>query len=462
MKPEETAAAGQTGSLPGSIEEAVAAYSSVMATRQVPIKARKHFVRWISQFDDYRVATLRRSFRTCTNLDVAEFLRERQEQSSLAAWQLKQAQEAIVLFLRNVICLDEIDTRSVSALAVSTDGTAIDPAGMRDVRARVDTTRAEWSQQVQRALRTQHYAFATEKAYLDWLDRFVVFHREKDPRTLGTIEIRAFLEYLALERNVAPGTQNQAFSALLFAFSKVFLVELGDLSTTARAKGDQRLPVVLTMDEVDQVLNLMSGLSLLVAQLLYGAGLRVSEALRLRVKDVDFGYEQIVVRDTKGNEDRVTYLPEVVQDALTEQIAYSLELHTNDLAAGHGRVWLPYALAEKYPNASTEPGWQYVFPATRLSIDPRSGETRRHRQNESLIQKSVKRAVHEAGIRKQATCHTLRHSFATHAIQSGSDIRTVQELLGHKDVSTTMIYTHVLNRPGVSGKSPLDQRRKPR
>ena len=462
MKPEETAAAGQTGSLPGSIEEAVAAYSSVMATRQVPIKARKHFVRWISQFDDYRVATLRRSFRTCTNLDVAGFLRERQEQSSLAAWQLKQAQEAIVLFLRNVICLDEIDTRSVSALAVSTDGTAIDPAGMRDVRARVDTTRAEWSQQVQRALRTQHYAFATEKAYLDWLDRFVVFHREKDPRTLGTIEIRAFLEYLALERNVAPGTQNQAFSALLFAFSKVFLVELGDLSTTARAKGDQRLPVVLTMDEVDQVLNLMSGLSLLVAQLLYGAGLRVSEALRLRVKDVDFGYEQIVVRDTKGNEDRVTYLPEVVQDALTEQIAYSLELHTNDLAAGHGRVWLPYALAEKYPNASTEPGWQYVFPATRLSIDPRSGETRRHRQNESLIQKSVKRAVHEAGIRKQATCHTLRHSFATHAIQSGSDIRTVQELLGHKDVSTTMIYTHVLNRPGVSGKSPLDLRRKPR
>ena len=172
MEPEETAAAGQTGSLPGSIEEAVAAYSSVMATRQVPIKARKHFVRWISQFDDYRVATLRRSFRTCTNLDVAGFLRERQEQSSLAAWQLKQAQEAIVLFLRNVICLDEIDTRSVSALTGSTDGTAIDPAGMRDVRARVDTTRAEWSQQVQRALRTQHYAFATEKAYLtNWLLR---------------------------------------------------------------------------------------------------------------------------------------------------------------------------------------------------------------------------------------------------------------------------------------------------
>jgi integron integrase len=276
---------------------------------------------------------------------------------------------------------------------------------------------------------------------------------------MGTRQVKMYLEHLAIERHVAPSTQNQAFSALLFAYTKVYEKKLGDLSETARAKGDTRLPVVLTVDEVERLLARLTGISLLVAQLLYGSGLRLLEALRLRVKDVDFGFGQIVVRDTKGNEDRVTFLPDTIRSRLEEQIERARLQQAADLAAGHGRVWLPYALAEKYPNADRAFEWQYVFPATRLSVDPRSGVVRRHHLDESTIQKDVKKAVKAAGIRKPASCHSLRHSFATHLLEAGTDIRTVQELLGHKDVSTTMIYTHVLNRPGLSGKSPLDRGR---
>jgi integron integrase len=356
--------------------------------------------------------------------------------------------------------LTEIDTRRISDLLRGGEGSTVGggPA-MKEVAVLVNESRPEWYQQVQRALRTQHYALATEKAYLDWLDRYAVFHGEADPRELGTTEVRAFLEHLAVERNVAASTQNQAFSALLFAYSKVFEVELSDLSGTSRARGDKRLPVVLTTDEVDRLLEELNGLPKLVAQLLYGSGLRLLEALRLRVKDVDPGYGQIMVRDTKGNVDRVTYLPELLADALREQVATALALHEQDMTEGYGRVWLPFALAEKYPNAELEPGWQYLFPAAKLSVDPRSKVVRRHHLGESTIQKAVKRAVVAAKICKPATCHSLRHSFATHLIESGTDIRTVQELLGHKDVSTTMIYTHVLNRPGVSGHSPLDRQR---
>ncbi|MDA1166375.1 MAG: integron integrase [Planctomycetota bacterium] len=328
--------------------------------------------------------------------------------------------------------------------------------------SRVDESQPEWAQQVQRTLRTQHYAIRTESAYLDWLKRFVDFHQGADPRGLGTVAVRQFLEHLAVDRNVAASTQNQAFSALLFALESVFKIELGDLSETARAKGDKRLPVVLSVEEVDRLLDELSGPPGLVAGLLYGSGLRLLEALRLRIKDIDFDHEHIVVRDTKGNEDRVTYLPDLVRDELREQVERALALHQQDLTDGYGEVWLPFALSEKYPNAATEPGWQYVFPAFRMSVDPRTGTVRRHHLGETSIQRAVKRAGRTAGIVKLVNCHALRHSFATHSIQDGADIRTVQELLGHKDVSTTMIYTHVLNRPGLSGKSPLDVRRKAR
>lgn len=443
---------------PASLEEAVFLFGPVMAARNVPFKSRKYFVRCVTRFNEFRVERLKRSFQTIGNSDVAEFLRDQQSRFAPPDWQLRQAQESVVLFLRNVIELEAIDTRQVSMLFRGED----DLSSTTDVPTFVDETRPEWYQQVQRSLRTQHYALATEEAYLDWLDRFVRFHDDKDPRELGTNAVKAFLEHLALERNVAASTQNQAFSALLFSCSTVFGIELGDLSQTVRARGDKRLPVVLTMTEVDRLLSELQGLPLLIAQLLYGAGLRLKEALRLRIKDVDAEYGQIVVRDTKGNEDRVTYLPETLRNDLMAQVEQAQTLHALDLDEGYGRVWLPFALATKYPNAEVEPGWQYVFPASNLSVDPRTNVPRRHHLGESTVQKAVKRAATAAGIAKPATCHSLRHSFATHSIESGADIRTVQELLGHKDVSTTMIYTHVLNRPGVSGRSPLDQPRNPR
>ncbi|MDA1013664.1 MAG: integron integrase [Planctomycetota bacterium] len=358
------------------------------------------------------------------------------------------------MFLREVMGLIKIDAREVSELL---RGEVPTPVGTTsDIPLPVDEARPEWFQLVQRRLRSQHYAYNTELAYLDLLDRFVVFHDGRDPRGLGTNEVRGFLEHLAVERNVAASLQNQAFSALLFAMVKVYEIQLGDLNGTARAKGDQRLPLVLTVGEVQRLLVEVAGIPLLVSQLLYGSGLRLKEALRLRIKDVDFEYRQLVIRDTKGREDRVTYLPEAVAGELRAQVDAAERMHAADLETGHGRVWLPFALAEKYPHADRELGWQYVFPSPRLAVDPRSRTVRRHHLGESSVQKAVKRALGAAGIRKPASCHTLQHSFATHLLEAGTNIRTVQELLGHKDVSTTMIYTHVLNRPGVSGRSPLD------
>lgn len=439
---------------PSNIDEALDRFQKVLVTRRIPAKQHKFFLMWVRRFDTFRVSVLKRPFRTCDEGDVVAFLKRQQSRYGQADWQLKQAGEAVVLFLRNVIECPDMDLRHVLDALAENSPPVVQELGP----PRVDERAPDWYQAVQRELRVHHYAIRTESAYLDWLSRYVTFHGGRNPREMGTREVKAFLEHLAIERNVAASTQNQAFSALLFAYTKVYEKDLGDLSETARAKGDKRLPVVLTVDEVQRVLERMSGTSRLVAELLYGSGLRLLEGLRLRVKDVDFGFGHIVVRDTKGNEDRVTYLPDLIRTRLQEQIERVRLQHEADLAAGHGRVWLPHALAEKYPEEDRSLAWQYVFPAPRLSVDPRSGIVRRHHLGESSIQKEVKRAVRAAGIRKPASCHSLRHSFATHLLETGDDIRTVQELLGHKDVSTTMIYTHVLNRPGISGKSPLDRR----
>ena len=310
--------------------------------------------------------------------------------------------------------------------------------------------------QVRDVMRLKHYSLRTERTYCDWIERFIRFHGLRHPEEMAEVEVGEFLTALARDRNVSAATQNQALSALLFLYRQVLQQEIGWLEKVERAKKPARLPVVLTGDEVRKVLSQLHGTARVMASLLYGSGLRLMECVRLRVKDIDFAYAHVTVRETKSGRDRITMLPVQVAEPLKRHLDRIKAQHVQDLADGFGEVWLPDALERKYPNAAREWGWQYAFPSTRLSIDPRSGAKRRHHIDETALQQAVKKAVRAAGIDKPASCHTLRHSFATHLLEGGHDIRTVQELLGHKDVSTTMIYTHVLNRPGIGVKSPLD------
>ena len=310
---------------------------------------------------------------------------------------------------------------------------------------------------VRDAIRRRHYSLRTEERYIDWIKRFIYFSGRRHPRELGAADVTSFLNHLSRERNVAASTQNQALSALLFLYREALQAPLPWLGELERAQRPARLPTVLTAVEVRRLLANLRGTCWLMASLLYGAGLRLRECLALRVKDVDFGYRQIVVRDGKGAKDRVTMLPSPLADPLKRQIERVRELHARDLAAGYGAVELLHALARKYPRAPYELGWQFVFPSERLSRDPRSGAVRRHHLYENYVTRGVKRAARAAGIVKPVSCHTLRHSFATHLLESGYDIRTVQELLGHADVSTTMIYTHVLNKGGRAVTSPLEE-----
>ena len=309
---------------------------------------------------------------------------------------------------------------------------------------------------IKTVLRTLHYAYRTEQSYLEWICRFINFNGLKEPTKLNPADVRIYLEYLATEREIAGNTQRQALNAIVFLYNKVLQKPLGEIGPYERPKRPKRLPVVLTREEKDRVLCEMTGIYTLMAGLLYGSGLRLLECVRLRVKDVDFGHQQIMVRDGKGAKDRVTILPEKYQEELKEHLEKVKKQHDKYLAQGHGEVYLWPSLERKYPNIAKEWGWQYVFPANNLSVDPRSGKVRRHHIEEGTLQKAVKSAIRKAGIAKQASCHTLRHSFATHLLEAGYDIRTVQELLGHADVSTTMIYTHVLNKPGLAVKSPAD------
>ena len=309
---------------------------------------------------------------------------------------------------------------------------------------------------VRSLMRMRHYSYQTEQTYLKWIRRFIGFHNIRNPIDMGAAEVEAFLSNLAVERNVAASTQNQALAALLFLYREVLSVDLPWLDKFTPAKKPSRVPVVLTKDEVKTIINQLKDTNWLIANLLYGSGLRLQEALRLRVKDLDFGFRQIVVRDGKGAKDRFTVLPNVLIEPLQKQLLTARKIHDADLRNGLGRVVMPFALSRKYPNAETGWAWQFVFPSKSLSVDPRSGIKGRQHVSPSSLQKPFKEAVRKSRIPKNASPHTLRHSFATHLLQDGYDIRTIQDLLGHKEISTTMIYTHVLQNNRFGVRSPAD------
>ena len=321
--------------------------------------------------------------------------------------------------------------------------------------------KAKLLDQLREVLRAKHYSRRTEETYVQWARRYLIFQRDRaggwqHPQDLGGTEVVAFLNHLANAEHVAAATQNQALNALMFLYASVLRIELGELAEFIRATRPRRVPVVLSKAEVGRLLGALEGTWRLMAQVLYGTGLRLMELLRLRVMDVDFERNQITVRSGKGDKDRVTMLPDSVRMALQEHLRRVRLLHEQDLGLGFGVVYLPEALARKYPNAGKEWAWQWVFPSRSRSRDPRSGKVRRHHVQETGLQRAVKAGLQLSGITKLATCHTLRHSFATHLLEGGYDIRTVQDLLGHKDVSTTQIYTHVMQKPGLGVRSPLD------
>jgi len=328
--------------------------------------------------------------------------------------------------------------------------------------------------QVRSVIRQKHYSLRTEQAYIQWIRRFIYFHNMRHPVDMGTDEIKIFLTYLAVERHVSASTQNQALSAILFLYKHVLGIQLPWIENVTRAKRSARLPVVFTRDEVAAILSHLEGTKWILVNLLYGSGMRLMECLRLRVKDVDFNYRQITIRDGKGGKDRTTVLPENVIEPLRQHLVRVKRIHDQDLTNNIGRVEMPYALDRKYPNAGLEWGWQYAFPSGKISVDPRTGRHGRHHLNEKALQSAIKQAIRKAGVIKPGSSHSFRHSFATHLLEDGYDIRTVQELLGHKDVKTTMIvapgvlppttlvlpctsYTHVMNKGAKAVKSPADR-----
>lgn len=372
--------------------------------------------------------------------------------NGLADWQMRQALDAIGMLMSYGYQRLDLD---IPHLREGWGNWKNQKAGIKTPAAL--PADASVVERLRRVLRVAHYSLRTEEAYTQWWQRFAEFCSEKRETELGPDEVRSFLEYLAVDRGVSAATQKQALNALVYVFGQVLGRPLGNLGDWTIAKESRRLPCVLSVDEVTEVFSQMKGVPLLVARLLYGSGMRLNEGLTLRVKDVDFKQGQIVVRCGKGEKDRVTVLPEGIREELLGHLRGVWRQHQADLEVGAGSVEMPYALAVKYPQADKEWCWQYVFPAPGFSKDPRSGAIRRHHLHVSTIQRALNQAVKKTRVAKPATCHTLRHSFATHLLDVNYDIRTVQELLGHSDVATTMIYTHVMNRPGIGVKSPLDR-----
>ncbi|MBM4311585.1 MAG: integron integrase [Deltaproteobacteria bacterium] len=405
--------------------------------RIVPEKNIPFYAWWASRF----LAFGNKNEHLPLDIRIEQFLKEIQLNKPLADWQLRQAEEAARLYV-NQFLAGNAAVLSPNSISETNGHGPHDPAralaGMREL------------------IRLRHLAYSTEQTYLDWAQRFFAYIAQRGRTDVRAEDARDFLSYLALNRRVSSSTQNQAFNALLFLFREILKIEMKGLESTIRAKRGQRLPVVLSVAEVQALLGQMSGRPLLMARILYGAGLRLMELARLRVQDIDFDGGMVFVRGGKGDKDRSTILPETVRDDLRTHLEEVKKLHERDLAAGHGEVFLPDALERKYPNAGRQWGWQYVFPSERLSVDPRTGAVRRHHMSDKSIQNALRSAVKKAGIVKHASVHTLRHSFATHLLMNGVNIREVQDLLGHKHVETTMIYTHVMRDMTKGPKSPLD------
>lgn len=446
-------------------------YASLLVKSDVAPKAipwyRKHV-------EHYLRATGGKPLSQHTGRDMAGYLGTIGGRTPLQDWQVRQTVDALRLLFAELVgstWARDFDwagwADSSRALGPEHPTTARDTGGLaaaghrrgRDhaMLAKLAAHHPALADRIVAVLRVGGYAIRTEQAYRYWIVRFVAFHQWRDPCALGETQVSAFLEHLAVRRKVAASTQHQALNALVFLYDKVLERPLGKCAPFTRAKRPQRVPTVLSRDEISHLLGAMQGQHALMAQLLYGSGLRLMECVRLRVLDVDFSYGQITVRHGKGGKDRVVPLPVCVREPLRAHLEQVHALHREDLGAGLGAVYLPEALARKYPNAAREWRWQYVFPATVVSTDPRDGTRRRHHLHETALQKAVRRASQSVGLTKRVTCHTLRHSFATHMLESGSDIRTVQELLGHADLKTTMIYTHVLGKGALAVGSPLDR-----
>ena len=428
-------------------------------------------VRWYVKHAEQYIKAHDSRLSTHVALDIDKYLQEKGRNTNLKDWQFCQIVDALRILFVDIVASPwsaeyPWDERKSQAITLpETHPTIARQPLDNDVQSNqpdgtIDSVRSLFPDVFDaliRQIRARNYSIRTEQSYAAWLSRFILFNKKQHPEKLEANDIANYLTHLAVNRMVASSTQKQALNAIVFFYKNILNKSFDDIGAFALSKKPARLPVVLSTGEVERLLKAISDpVYHLMACLLYGCGMRLMECVRLRIFDIDFDYQQIMIRDAKGNKDRVTPLPRKLIQPIRDQLEFTIRTHDEDIANGLGEVYIPVALGRKYPNAAREIGWQYVFPSQRVSIDPRSNKARRHHIHENGLQRKIKQAAPKAGITKKVNCHALRHSFATHLLESGYDIRTVQELLGHADVSTTMIYTHVLNKPGISVCSPFD------
>lgn len=407
----------------------------------IPDDKTKFYVHWVRRFlksCNYQLDNIKTE-------RVSQYLDSLEGDEKVADWQVKQAADAVILYVEKYL---KRPLQQITSLAKDSTEKSIDQKGSLPWKQTLE--------EVKNVIRLRHYSLSTEKTYLGWIARFKTFIQDCDPHLLEADDVKKYLTHLALHGRVSASTQNQAFNALLFLYRHILHTEMDDLTSVVRAKRKMNLPTVLSRDEVKKLLSFLDGLYLFMAQLMYGCGLRLMECLRLRIKDVDLENDLLMVRSGKGEKDRALMISEKIKEELSKHVASVKEVHDQDVKMGYGEVSLPDALEKKYPGAPKEWGWQWMFPAEKLSVDPRTGKVMRWHIHPSAIQRAVKEAVTKAGVPKMASCHTLRHSFATHLLEAGHNIRTIQELLGHKHVNTTMIYTHVIRKKPSEIRSPLD------